>query len=90
MAGNHRFPTGRNCRAGMETLVGATHWRGAVLPGLPLFDGISPHPGTWFSAADFLLGAAFALRARKIVPAWLLAAPVFIVSAWLAVLGITQ
>jgi hypothetical protein len=46
--------------------------------------------GFGFLLPVFLLGAAFAARARKRILAWLLAAPVFIVSAWLAVVVITQ
>ena len=76
-------------------LVSKRWW--ALLIGAALFFpaclylmGYPPIRGLGFLLPIFLLGAAFALRARKIVPAWLLAAPVFIVSAWLAVLGITQ
>jgi len=52
--------------------------------------GYPPIRGLGFLLPIFLLGAAFALQARKLEPAWLLASPVFIVSAWLAVLAITQ
>ena len=38
----------------------------------------------------FLAGSGFAVRARKTWLAWLLASPVFIVSAWLAYLVLTQ
>jgi hypothetical protein len=46
----------------------------------------------WFGLLlpAFLLASAFAVRARKFVPAWLLASPVFLASAWLAALVLSQ
>jgi hypothetical protein len=38
----------------------------------------------------FQMGAALAVRARKIPLAWVLASPVFILSAWLAYQVVTQ
>jgi hypothetical protein len=76
-------------------LVGKRWW--ALLISAALFfppslylRGYPPFWGLSFLVPFLLLGAAFTIRARKTVLAWLLASPVFIVSAWLAVLVITQ
>jgi hypothetical protein len=54
------------------------------LSGIPAIRGL----GLFLTA--FLVGAAFAVRARKLPLAWLLVSPVFIVSAGLAYLVLTQ
>ncbi|KAF0106713.1 MAG: hypothetical protein FD146_2305 [Anaerolineaceae bacterium] len=60
---------------------------------LPVSWYLSGYPairGFGFLLPIFLLGAAFAVRARKFLSAWLLASPVFLASAWLAVLVLSQ
>ena len=54
------------------------------LNGFPIIRGLA------LALPIFLIGAVFAVRTLKLPLAWLLVSPVFIVSAWLAYVVVTQ